>query len=90
MTAGGYNGHGVATSASFSLRSPLGGQAEAGGPYAGRQGVAVGFDGGASDDADGTIAQYDWDYGDGTIDIDSQVGIGTTFTLRFPAVDGTG
>jgi PKD repeat protein len=39
--------------------------ADAGGPYRGDEGVAVDFDGSASEDPDGTIAQYDWDFGDG-------------------------
>jgi PKD repeat protein len=39
--------------------------ADANGPYRGRVGAAVTFDGTASDDPDGTIARYDWDFGDG-------------------------
>ncbi len=39
--------------------------AEAGGPYSGTAGVAVKFDGTGSNDPDGTITQYRWEYGDG-------------------------
>jgi len=38
--------------------------ADAGGPYTGTEGVAVSFNGSGSSD-DGTIVQYDWDFGDG-------------------------
>ena len=38
---------------------------DAGGPYTGNVNVAVNFDGTVSADSDGTIVQYDWDYGDG-------------------------
>jgi PKD repeat protein len=43
--------------------------ADAGGPYPGRVGVAVSFDGTASSDPDpdGTIVRYDWSFGDNTI-----------------------
>lgn len=39
--------------------------ADHGGPYTGAAGQAVQFDGSASSDTDGTIASYDWDFGDG-------------------------
>jgi len=39
--------------------------ADIGGPYNGTMGVSVSFDGSASHDPDGTIAAYDWDFGDG-------------------------
>jgi PKD repeat protein len=38
--------------------------ADANGPYQGSVGDDVTFDGTASDDPDGTIEQYDWDWGD--------------------------
>ncbi|WP_410508920.1 S8 family serine peptidase [Methanosarcina hadiensis] len=40
--------------------------AEAGGPYTGTTGTAVTFDGSASYDSDGSIASYNWDFGDGS------------------------
>jgi chitodextrinase len=40
--------------------------ADAGGPYTGTAGDAVLLNGGGSSDSDGTIATYDWDFGDGS------------------------
>jgi PKD repeat protein len=40
--------------------------ADAGGPYAGTVDAAVTFDGTSSDDPDGEIVSYDWDFGDGS------------------------
>ena len=37
-----------------------------GGPYTGTSGVNITFDGSASADSDGSIAEYQWDFGDGT------------------------
>ena len=39
--------------------------ADAGEPVAGSSGVAVKFDGSGSQDPDGSIDQYDWNFGDG-------------------------
>jgi PKD repeat protein len=41
-------------------------EADAGGPYRGNVNVAVNFDGSGSDDPDGNIVRYDWDFGDGS------------------------
>jgi PKD repeat protein len=38
---------------------------DAGGPYLGRAGLAIPFDGSGSHDPDGTITQYAWEFGDG-------------------------
>lgn len=40
--------------------------ANAGGPYAGNTGIGIQLDGSGSVDPDGTIAAYDWDFGDGS------------------------
>ena len=40
--------------------------AKPGGPYSGDAGVNITFDGSASSDSDGTIAEYAWDFGDGS------------------------
>jgi PKD repeat protein len=45
--------------------------ANAGPPVEGTVGSAVAFDGNGSDDAEGPIARYDWDYGDLTSDLDA-------------------
>jgi len=46
--------------------------ADAGGPYAGTQGVPVGLDGSGSTDADGNIVTYEWDCeGDGIFEFSS-------------------
>ena len=49
-------------------RAPV---ANANGPYNGTVGVAITFDGTASSDFDGTIVQYDWNFGDGIAAIDA-------------------
>ncbi len=53
----------------------------AGGPYSGDAGVSVQFDGTNSFDTDGTIVEYEWDFGDGTM------GSGATPTHTY-AADG--
>jgi len=40
--------------------------ANAGGPYTGTVNVAIGFNGGASRDPDGSVISYLWNFGDGT------------------------
>jgi PKD repeat protein len=40
--------------------------AQAGGPYSGTAGAAIGFSSAGSSDPDGTITGYSWDFGDGT------------------------
>jgi PKD repeat protein len=45
------------------LQSPV---ARVGGPYRGTIGTPLSFDGSASSDADGTIVNFDWAFGDGT------------------------
>ena len=55
--------------ASSSATIGLGNQppvADANGPYSGTVGVAVTFDGTGSNDPDGTIDSYSWDFGDGS------------------------
>ena len=48
------------------------------GPPTTQQGVSASFDGSTSSDSDGTIASYDWNWGDGTPD-DSGVAASHTF-----------
>jgi PKD repeat protein len=40
--------------------------ANSGGPYTGTIDISLAFDGSASNDTDGTIVGYDWDFGDGS------------------------
>jgi PKD repeat protein len=47
--------------------------ADAGGPYYGRPRVAIAFDGTWSQDPDGTIVSYAWDFGDGAKDVGAKV-----------------
>ena len=53
--------------------------ADANGPYTGEAGMAVSFDGSASNDPDGTIETYDWNFGDGN------TGSGETTTHTYAA-----
>ena len=55
--------------------------ADANGPYTGEAGVAVSFDGSASDDPDGSIQTYAWDFGDGN------TGSGATQTHTYATAD---
>jgi len=41
--------------------------ADAGGPYSGKTGLPIQFDGSGSADSDGTLSAYDWDFGDGNV-----------------------
>ena len=41
--------------------------ADPNGPYNGTVGIPVAFNGNGSNDPDGTIVQYDWNFGDGTV-----------------------
>ena len=56
--------------------------ADVGGPYSGIEGVLIAFDGTLSDDSDGSITSYDWDFGDGSF------GTGETTSHTF-ATSGT-
>jgi PKD repeat protein len=55
--------------------------ADPNGPYTGTAGTPVTFDGSGSSDPDGTIASYDWDFGDGV----TGTGVSPTHTY---ATDG--
>jgi len=55
--------------------------ADPGGPYTGDEAAAVNFDGGASSDLDGSIAQYDWDFGDGNTAIDGGLTPSNTYAV---------
>jgi subtilisin-like proprotein convertase family protein len=53
--------------------------ADAGGTYSGNEDVAVSFDASRSNDPDGSIVEYTWDFGDGT----------TPVTRSSPTIDHT-
>jgi PKD repeat protein len=55
----------VTISAADAPQAPV---ANAGGPYSATVGEAVQFDGSASTDPDGSIASYEWDFGNGNTD----------------------
>jgi len=59
--------------------------ADAGGPYTGAAGQPVQFNGSTSYDPDGTIAQYQWNFGDGT----SATGATVSHTYATPGVFNT-
>jgi PKD repeat protein len=66
--------------------------ADAGGPYSGDAGLAVNFDGRASDDPDGDVLSYRWDFGDGTIEFGATpshvYAMAGTYTVRLVVNDG--
>ncbi len=68
--------------------------ANPGGPYAGTVGVAVDFDGSRSLDADGRIAAYSWDFGDGTTDTRARprkiYAAAGDYTVSLTVTDNTG
>jgi len=62
-------------------------------PTSGAEGVAVSFNGSGSSDPDGTIASYDWDFGDGSNATGSQVThafAAGTYTVTLTVTDNTG
>ena len=68
--------------------------ADAGGPYSGMTGMAIQFDGSGSTDPDGTIASYDWDFGDGNgtsgaTPVHTYAAAGS-YTATLTVTDGTG
>ena len=70
--------------------------ADANGPYSGTIGIPVTFDGTASTDPDGSIASYDWSFGDGTIAMDAgatpshSYGSDGSFTVTLTVTDNAG
>jgi PKD repeat protein len=68
--------------------------ADPNGPYTGVVGVNVAFDGTGSSDPDGTIASYDWDFGDGTTGTGAQpqhaYATANTYTVSLTVTDDAG
>lgn len=68
--------------------------ADPGGPYNGTVGVAVDFNGSRSVDADGRIASYSWEFGDGTTDTRARprkiYASAGTYTVALTVTDNTG
>jgi PKD repeat protein len=67
---------------------------DADGPYSGVRGEPIEFDGTDSEDPDGTIASYTWDFGDGTIETGATpthtyISVGT-FTVTLTVADDLG
>lgn len=73
---------------------PVPPSANAGGPYTAEAGTAVMFDGSASSDADGTIATYSWDFGDGNTGTGMQAsntyGTPGSYVVRLTVTDDAG
>jgi PKD repeat protein len=87
-TARGTGGSGGSTTNAAPSANP-------GGPYSGRPGVAISFNGSGSRDPDGTIASYRWDWGDGTTAGSGATPSHTyassgTFTVRLTVTDNAG
>jgi PKD repeat protein len=87
-TARGTGGSGGSTTNATPSANP-------GGPYSGRPGVAISFNGSGSRDPDGTIASYRWDWGDGTTAGSGATPSHTyassgTFTVRLTVTDNAG
>jgi len=70
--------------------------ADANGPYNGTVGIPVAFNGTSSSDTDGTVVRYDWDFGDGTTDVDAGPAPSHTYlsdgsyTVTLTVTDNTG
>jgi len=64
------------------------------GPYSGTAGIPVQFDGSGSNDTDGTIVAYEWDYGDGStgagVNPSHVYGSAGTYTVALTVTDNDG
>ena len=74
--------------------APIPPSANAGGPYSGVVAAVISFDGTASSDADGTIASYAWDFGDGGVasgpSPTHSYSVDGTFTVTLTVTDNDG
>jgi len=68
--------------------------ANAGGPYTGKVGQSITFDGSKSTDSDGTVSEYSWDFGDGATDITQNplhtYNTAGTYTVKLVVKDNKG
>lgn len=68
--------------------------ARPGGPYSAAPGVAIAFNGSASNDPDGSLWSWDWDFGDGTaaagINVTHAYTTPGTYTARLTVTDNVG
>jgi len=84
-----------ATTTATIAAAPQAPTADAGGPYSGTVGVALSFDGSASNDPDGTIVSYSWDFGDGSalgtgVAPTHIYGSASTYTVTLTVTDNDG
>lgn len=85
---------GTASTTATITPAPVPPSANSGGPYSGTVGTPISFDGTGSSDADGTIAAFAWDFGDGGTATGAtpshSYSVDGTFTVTLTVTDNDG